>query len=160
MRVVWMKRVLLVALLVVGSCAAGGEPEAFDVQDIRAHLFYEYSGHLSEDITQKTQPVLWNTPLGEGDAAEPANDVLVVVEVRGPRRHFSPEQQLRLEVMTEDRERRLFNETRAVGLTGPDGCWATAFLLRDSTCQSLVLEAEVSGNDQPYSETIQFKCGE
>lgn len=51
---------------------------------IRMQLFYEETGRLSRDIAPPADFTGWNTVIGEGSAEEAANDLLVLVEVRGP----------------------------------------------------------------------------
>jgi hypothetical protein len=60
------------------ACAQGAE-----IGRIRAQLVYEETGRLSEDILAQPDFVAWNTIIGEGSAEEPANDLLVMVEVTG-----------------------------------------------------------------------------
>jgi hypothetical protein len=50
-----------------------------NVDTINAHLFYEKSGTFSDNIASPSQFHGWNTPIGEGDAKEPANDILVKI---------------------------------------------------------------------------------
>lgn len=56
---------------------------AAEVGRIRAHLFYENSGRLSADIAPPADFDAFNVIIGEGSAEEPANDLLVAVELRG-----------------------------------------------------------------------------
>ena len=70
---------LLAALL-----AAPSAPASPSVGAIRMQLFYEESGRLSRDIAPPADFTGWNTVIGEGSAEEAANDLLVLVEVRGP----------------------------------------------------------------------------
>ena len=67
----------LTALLAAAQ-APGGTPA---VGSIRMQLFYEDSGRLSGDIAPPAEFSGWNTVIGEGSAEEPANDLLVTVEV-------------------------------------------------------------------------------
>ena len=50
---------------------------------IRMQLFYEETGRLSRDIAPPADFTGWNTIIGEGSAEEAANDLLVLIEVRG-----------------------------------------------------------------------------
>lgn len=51
------------------------------VGKIHMQLFYEDSGRLSSDIAPPAGFSGWNTVIGEGSAEEPANDLLVTVEL-------------------------------------------------------------------------------
>lgn len=50
--------------------------------EIQLRLFYKGSGRLSDDIlSRKEEFVFHNTIIGEGDAVEAADDVLISVEM-------------------------------------------------------------------------------
>src|SRR5688572_114818 len=76
-----MKRCVL--FLVVASGLWSGSAHAAEIGRIGAHLVYEETGRLSPDILTQPDFVAWNTVIGEGSAEEPANDLLVMVEVMG-----------------------------------------------------------------------------
>ena len=125
---------------------------------IRAHLFYEYSGTLSEDILA-SKPVLWNTVIGEGEAAEPASDVLVVVEMRGPY-EGSTETPLIVEATAGQRGVILRTRRRFDHLYTEFGerRIARALWLRDMTCEQVTIVA-THGRDRREA-VIPFHCGE
>lgn len=74
-----MIEAFLAAMLAAPSAAPAPSVGAFRMQ-----LFYESSGRLSKDISPPVEFTGWNTIIGEGSAEEPASDLLVTVEVRGP----------------------------------------------------------------------------
>ncbi|HLL31087.1 MAG TPA: hypothetical protein VK403_08835 [Allosphingosinicella sp.] len=74
---------MMIAPLVVALLAAPSAASAPSVGTIRMQLFYEDSGRLSRDIAPPADFTGWNTIIGEGSAEEAANDLLVLVEVRG-----------------------------------------------------------------------------
>lgn len=55
-------------------------------------LFYLYSGTLSGDIAPPAKFDGWNTVIGEGDAQDAAEDMLVTVRLKGTAEadHFPP----------------------------------------------------------------------
>lgn len=73
---------MMTAIFLAASLAAAQSPAATPaVGKIRMQLFYEDSGRLSGDIAPPAEFSGWNTVIGEGSAEEPANDLLVTVEV-------------------------------------------------------------------------------
>ena len=142
------------------SASPEDSPTQPKVNDIRASLFYERSGRLSEDLTR--QPLtLWNVPIASGgDVEEPASHVVVVVILRGPADWYEGETRLRFVATADGVEKPLLDETRILGVFGPDGTWSAPFLLTDVTCYQLELEATVVGSSETYSEAIEFRCGE
>lgn len=50
---------------------------------IRAQLFYDASGTLSDDILSRKDLALWNTIIGEGSAGAASTSTFVTVEISG-----------------------------------------------------------------------------
>ncbi|HEX8622069.1 MAG TPA: hypothetical protein VF718_08860 [Allosphingosinicella sp.] len=71
---------MIIAPLLAALAAAQPAPPP-TVGKIRMQLFYEDSGRLSADISPPSDFSGWNTVIGEGSAEEPANDLLVTVEL-------------------------------------------------------------------------------
>src|SRR3712207_7607316 len=82
-------RCLLASVLLSLGLAAGGTPASAQgnvtkVDEIRAQLFYERSGRLSQNIAPPAKFESRNTVIGEGHAEGPAGDILVSVLLSGP----------------------------------------------------------------------------
>lgn len=75
---------LLISVGTAPALAASGN-EGLTLGEVRAHLFYEHSGVLSEDLIAR-QPRFngWNTDEGEGDAREASRNLLVVATLVNP----------------------------------------------------------------------------
>lgn len=65
------------------AAAAGAAMQPIALGEIRMHLFYQETGRLSRDISPPHIFTAANTIIGEGDAEENADDLLVAVELRG-----------------------------------------------------------------------------
>lgn len=74
-----IKRLLILSaglLLAAPASAADG----VTLGKLTAQLYYKNSGTLSRDVLNRNPPVsFWNTGAGEGDAQEPAEDMVVSV---------------------------------------------------------------------------------
>src|SRR5262249_20901178 len=55
--------------------------EDFKITAIRAKLFHQDKGTFSPDVLSTRDFILWNTPIGEGSAEGPSDEVLVIVEI-------------------------------------------------------------------------------
>jgi hypothetical protein len=64
------------------AAAAGAAMQPVALGEIRMHLFYQGTGRLSPDISPPHPFTAANTIIGEGDAEESADDLLVAVELR------------------------------------------------------------------------------
>jgi hypothetical protein len=87
-----MIRIAAALMLAPLAAPAGGQAPAardsdFAVTDIRVRLLYEQSGALSQDLTADPDFTAWNIVIGEGSAAENANDLLVTAVIGGPGPH-------------------------------------------------------------------------
>lgn len=134
--------------------------DGFDITKIRAHLFYERTGTLSDDVLV-TKPTFWNTVIGEGDVAEPASNVLVVVELKGAGGDASTETPLVIEVLADHDgwkrvARKSFNFLYTV--PGRSPTIAHAVWAENVTCSPLRIIA-THGPDKMQAE-VPFRCGE
>ena len=75
----------------IGAFAAGLAASAVSAEGVEARieavgvqLVYQTSGTLSQDIAPPARFTAWNTVIGEGDAREPANDIVVSVRLSIP----------------------------------------------------------------------------
>jgi hypothetical protein len=75
--------ILALALAVpTAVLAQSGPSESVTLGDIEVRLFYKETGRLSENILgRKTEFVFHNAVIGEGDAEEAADDILVSVRM-------------------------------------------------------------------------------
>ncbi len=76
---------LLLAAGLSTSATAQEANESPSISEIRVHLYYTLSGVLSENVLdprREREFAGWNVIIGEGDAREPADDLLVDVVVQ------------------------------------------------------------------------------
>jgi hypothetical protein len=67
---------------VVANAAVDNKPSELTIARIEARLFYEETGRLSDELLHRSKPFSgWNTIIGEGDAEEHADDLLVTVRM-------------------------------------------------------------------------------
>jgi hypothetical protein len=67
-----------VGLLFATPVAAQEATPTVVLGPLTAQLYYKFSGLLSSDLLSRKPPFSgWNTVIGEGDATEPAEDLLV-----------------------------------------------------------------------------------
>ena len=72
---------LALSALLTLALPAAAQAEPVKLADLSFQLIYEHDGSLSPDLTEAEDFVAWNTVIGEGSAAGPANDALVMVTV-------------------------------------------------------------------------------
>ena len=148
-----MKRLLAAALLLLLPAAA----EAAEIGRIRAHLFYENSGRLSPDIAPPSDFDAFNVIIGEGSAEEPANDLLVAVEVTGaPIETATP---LRI-VVRNDRGRVVAQRSIAGPFLSADQprVWKAIYLQNVGCAGTLRISATLGRSSR--STSIDLVCGE
>jgi hypothetical protein len=145
------------SLLAVLVALQAVQPAAAALGEIRMHLFYEETGRLSPDISPPRDFSAWNTVIGGGEAEEPANDLLVVVEIKteGQQNVSTP-----LRVVARGGDGRLLGERRFTGaLTSEAGRVYSPLWLRDATCAGEIRVTATFGS-QSRSETLSLHCGE
>ena len=146
---------MIVAPLLAALAAAPSAP-APSVGKIRMQLFYEDSGRLSEDIAPPAEFSGWNTVIGEGSAKEPANDLLVTVEVLTGAVE-SVEQPLSVTVTG---NRKILGQRRFTDvLTSADGRTWKALWLTNVGCAGHV-EVKATIGRSTRTAAVSLDCGE
>jgi hypothetical protein len=147
---------MMIAPLLAALAAAQSAP-APGVGKIRMQLFYEDSGRLSEDIAPPAEFIGWNTGIGEGSAKEPANDLLVSVEVLsgGAESIGQP-----LSVVVRGGKGKVLGQRRfADVLTSADGRTWKALWLTDIGCAGHV-EVTATLGRSTRKAAVDLDCGE
>jgi hypothetical protein len=130
-----------------------------NIDAISAHLFYERSGSFSDNIASPAQFHGWNTIIGEGDAREPANDILIKIYLSaGENKQTFTKVPLIVDVKDRKTGKKIVRRSFQNLLFGYDGKLVKASWLPDVTCAELQIEASVGASRRIV--TADFKCGE
>lgn len=150
--------------VVLGAFLAAGPAAAqVAVVEIKAQLFLERSGALSDNLVGANK-VLRNTVIGEGDAGEPAESVLLTLVFSGKKNSVSSNKIARdlatLTVRQQARTGERILLKRAFGgfLFGETGRISKAVLLDNATCAPLEIEVKVGRAAK--TAKLDFSCGE
>lgn len=154
----FLVRALGVALAGAGPVAPALAADGFAISAVRAHLFYERSGQLSEDIAA-IGGELYNTVIGEGAAAEPASNLLVVVEMTAAP-GSSTEVPLVIEVsaLRDDPVSLVRRSYDFLYTDHGDARVARAVWVENATCEPLRVVA--THGEERQTVDIPFLCGE
>ena len=129
-----------------------------DLGALRAYLWYEETGRLSENIAPPVEFVTWNTIIGEGQAAEIANDILLTAEVLSSGR----EENIDIPMVLEARDssgRILASRTVDGMLTSSEGKAVKGLWVYDIGCSGeITFSARLGGLSR--SVALNFPCGE
>lgn len=159
-----MRSIALLALaFLAGTSAATSARAQVAVVDIRAQAFLERSGRLSDNLVGAGK-ALHNTVIGEGDAGEPADAVLVTLVFSGAKNTKSSDKIARdlaavtVKQKTKTGERIALKRVYGGFLFGESGRIHKAFLLDNATCAPLEIEVKVGRSAK--TAKIDFSCGE
>lgn len=166
------------AIASVALCLSVGAPPALGAQardgrternvptisGMRAHLFENETGQLSDDILGRTPSRLWNTIAGPHSA----NATLVVVEVSGPpsgtfNGFFGPQTKYLVRVVAREGARKLLlDRAQVIPVLSEQGKVNVAFLVQQSGCVPVRLTATIVGQrpGKPVERSLNFACGE
>lgn len=158
-------RTAVYALTIAVVSAASSCPAHAQVaiDEIRAQLFLERSGKLSENLVGGKK-ALFNTVIGEGDAGEPADAILVTLAFTGARNTKSSDKIARdlasitVKQQAKTGEKILLRRVYGGFLFGETGRIHKAFLLDNATCAPLEIEVKV-GRSRKEAK-LDFACGE
>ncbi len=159
-----MPRMMVAAAALAAACAmSSGAWAQVAVTDIRAQLFLERSGKLSDNLVGANK-ALHNTVIGEGDAGEPADAVLVTLVFSGARNSKSSDKIARdlasitVKQQAKTGEKILLRRVYGGFLFGESGRIHKAFLLDNATCAPLEIEVKVGKSAR--TAKLDFSCGE
>ncbi|WP_088181800.1 hypothetical protein [Sphingobium sp. Z007] len=148
------------AVLLAGAATADPPPPHALIESVRAQLFYELSGTLSGNIASPPSRFSgWNTVIGEGEAKEAAQDLLVTVRVKGNGADgFLTETPL--VITARNSAGKLLGSRSVTGILVPyEGSVATALWINNATCAGkLTIEAKLG--KQVKTATVALDCGE
>ena len=150
------------ALLALGLCALPAQAQVA-IAEIKAQLFLERSGALSDNLVGRSL-ALHNTVIGEGDAGEPAEAVLVTLVFTGAKNSKSSDKIARdLAAVTVRQKARtgekiLLKRVYGGFLFGESGRFHKVFMLDNATCAPLEIEVKIGRSVRNAS--LDFRCGE
>lgn len=155
-----MRRAGLVAALVALAAAPAVSAQEVELGQLSARLYYKLSGDLSDDLLARPEPFVgWNTVIGEGDADEPADDLLVAVtltSLTGDGEFLED----RLELWIENEEGSILARRDVEGVLVPwQGSVSTPLWLSDAGCLGLLnIHARFRGEGRQAQ--LNLHCGE
>jgi hypothetical protein len=150
-------------LLVVGAASGLGEPRQDPqpvVSAVRAQLFENKNGRLSQDLLDPKYQGSWNSIAGPNAA----NATLVVVEVSGVRADYGGQKySVKLVARETGRSPRiLLTSTQPLPASNDSGKVYLPFLIYQTGCSPVRLSVTVNGRHpgKPIERTMAFACGE
>lgn len=128
--------------------------------DIRAHLYLERSGKLSDDLLTLKNPRLTDLPRGEGVFGEPANTVVLNVTLLGAPNTQPRHATALVNITTTNRTGQRRTETRPLMgfVFGEDGKLNRPIVLDNITCAKV--EIEVKSRASAKRAALDFACTE
>ena len=139
---------------------APATPSMVDLERVEARLYYQHSGRLSDNLLGRDKEFVgWNTIIGEGDAEENADDLLVAVRIRT---HENEQTIIAGPVtlkVTDFRGKVLGSRRWESILTSNEGVVTLPLWLDDVTCAG-DLKITATYGPKTASGTLVLNCGE
>jgi hypothetical protein len=155
-----IQMVRFIGLPLVALCLASAPALAQEIRlgDIRAHVYLENSGKLSDDILTLKSPKLSNLPRGEGVFAEPANTVVFNVGLLGAKNSQPKFASALVNITTTNRTGQKKTETRPLMgfVFGEDGKVNRPIVLDNVTCSKVEIEVKTRGASKRAN--LDFSC--
>lgn len=152
---------MVLALLLLAGAPATPSPPApqATIESIRVQLYYEGSGTLSGNIAPPAKFSGWNTVIGEGDAKEPAQDVLVSVRLKSDGSDGFLTETL-LVITARNGAGKIIGQRTVRSILVPyQGTVASALWLPNATCAGK-LRIEARFGKQVRTASASLDCGE
>jgi hypothetical protein len=145
------------ALILWQSSSCATDVAAARLDAIGVQLFYETTGNLSPNIAPPTSFTLWNTIIGEGDAKEPANDLVITAHLSVPVDEANVNVPLTIKVTKRDGT--IVAQRTFKSLFFKGGRTVKAVFVPDATCLGQT-KIEALFGSQRKNVTLQLNCGE
>jgi hypothetical protein len=154
-----------IAGLLVALLAQSDPASTITLGEIEVRLFYKGTGRLSEDLLSRKQEFLFhNAVIGEGDAEEPADDLMISVKMSTASRGKADDNQKfvdsPVEIVARDAKGKVLGRrVHDTVLTSYEGTEHKVLWLNDVTCAGEVRVTATFGK-QTKSATLSLGCGE
>jgi hypothetical protein len=152
---------LAISLAGAPGAWAAGASAAPSITAVRAQLFYDGTGKLSDDVLTMKDLSLWNTIIGEGSAGGASNATLITVEVSGRNVEVGA---VAVEIVATGKKRRVLGRTRMeVALYDAKTKFHAPLMLTNTGCEEITITARLVGKGAPKTpatRVIPFQCGE
>lgn len=154
-----MKTIIVGAagLLASSQAALAATDPDMHLDSMQIKLVYKGTGVLSQDIASGPFSA-WNTVIGEGEAAEPADDMIAFVVVGS-----MGEQSFRetpVDVVATDAHGKILARRRFENvLTTDAGKASLPMFIPDSTCSGMVTVTATMGSER-MAKSVAMACGE
>jgi hypothetical protein len=147
------------AFLMAGL-ASQASAQDIRIGELRAHLYLEGSGRLSEDILTMKAPKLVNLPRGEGVFNEPVNTMIFNVGLLGAKNSQPKFATALVNITTTNRTGQRKTEVKPIlGLVfGDEGRVNRAIVLENITCSKVEIEVKSKGLSKKVS--LNFECND
>jgi hypothetical protein len=158
-----MKTALVVALSAFAavSAFAAEKTVAPKITAVKAQLFYDGKGTLSDDLFAMKDLSLWNTIIGEGSAGGASNSTFITVEVSGQNVGVGD---VDIEVIATGSKKKVLGRTvMSVSLYDNKTKFYAPLMLTNTGCDEVLITARLKGKGAPkgaVTKTIPFACGE
>ena len=152
-------RVSIIAVSAVLAMASGVRAADVKVSDIKAYLYLEKSGRLSENIIGAKEAFV-NTSTGGGAAREPASNILIEIVLLGDKNTAPKFASALVNITQSGKNGQKSRTTKAFGgfQFGDIGEVHKSVFLENATC--MPLEIEVKAGKSTKTVKAEFSCEE
>ena len=152
----WRLRQIAIAAA-VATFSTNAMASEISLQEINIQLFYATTGTLSKNIGSPSQFNAWNTIIGEGDAAEPASDLLVTVRLVAQKDEANS--MVPLNILVKSENGKILGQRKIKNLFLKGGRSIQAVFVPNATCAGHLTVEAVFGPEKK-STSIDLNCGE
>jgi hypothetical protein len=155
-----MKRCVAFTAACVALSMGSAQAQEIRLGDLKAHLYLERSGKLSDDLLAMKEPKLRDLPRGEGVFGEPANTLVLNVTLLGAPNTQPKHATALVNITTTNRTGQRRTETRPLMgfVFGEDGRLNRPIVLDNITCAKV--EVEVKSRAATKRAELAFTCTE
>lgn len=150
------------ALIFAFSAPVRAQTGVVQDAELRAHLIYDFTGSISDNLIDNKDFIFFNAIIGEGSAIYPSHSVLIILVLRGQPGDFGNGSAM-LTVRNADRGELVSRQVADVGgFSDSSGQSFVMFVLQGTGCAPLDLSVQLdpSLGGQHLTGSVPFYCGE
>jgi hypothetical protein len=141
----------------VGAQKQGAQSVQVKIEAVQARFFYETTGVLSDNIAPPASFSAFNSMIGEGDAKQPANDLIVTVVLSADRKDVNADTPL--SVVVKGKQGRIIAQRVFKDLFFKGDRLVKALFAPDAACLGHITIDAALGKES-RTAAIDLDCGE
>jgi hypothetical protein len=137
----------------------GQTSDSYKIKSLKAYLYYNQLGMLSDNIIDNPKIDLSDVFLGNSTLKSPANSFMIVVEIAGKPLLLKSDRKIKVTATTISKKKKVFEKIQTTNQISNSGKYYESFLM-DVWCEPLLIKVQILGQKEKeeIEKTLSFEC--